>query len=85
VRLLGQLDDVQTAITRKEPGGFVPMVDLAAVDGVVVERATSRFAVNVRALDAIQVAELLRAEVGAEWLALWMRDDRQANARFRAG
>jgi len=55
-RLLGNLDDAQTATKRKELTDLLAMLDLAPVDSTVIDRAKSSFAVNVRALDAIHVA-----------------------------
>ena len=78
---------METAIKRKELGDFLARVDLAAVDGLVIDRAKSSFAVNVRALDAIHVAtaEVLRAEAAGETLEFWTHDDRQANAALSRG
>ena len=63
-RLLGNLDDTQTALKRKELTDLLAMLDLAPIDRAVIDRAKSSFAVNVRALDAIHVAtaEILVAE-----------------------
>jgi hypothetical protein len=55
-RLLGNLDDAETARKRKELADLLTMLDLAAIDAEVVDRAKGPFAVNVRALDAIHVA-----------------------------
>src|SRR5688500_20396370 len=62
-RLLGHLDDRQTAIKRTELAAVLARLDLMAVDDAVIDRAKSSFAVNVRALDAIHVAsaEILRS------------------------
>jgi predicted nucleic acid-binding protein len=86
-RLLGNLDDVQTATKRKELGDLLAMLDLAPIDGTVIERARSSFAVNVRALDAIHVAtaEVLAAEAQGEPLEFWTHDDRQATAALSRG
>ena len=86
-RLLGHLDDAQTARKRKELTELLGMLDLAAVDGAVIERAKGSFAVNVRALDAIHVAtaEVLVAEAGGEPLEFWTHDDRQAMAALSRG
>ena len=59
-RLLGNLDDVQTAAKRKELGDLLVMLDLAPIDGTVIHRAKGSFAVNVRALDTIHVAKRRR-------------------------
>lgn len=86
-RLLGNLDDTQTAIKRKELGDLRAMLDLAAIEGAVIDRAKSSFAVNVRALDAIHVAtaEILAAEAEGELLEFWTHDDRQATAALSRG
>jgi predicted nucleic acid-binding protein len=86
-RLLGNLDDVQTAAKRKELGDFLALLDLAPIDGTVIQRAKSSFAVNVRALDAIHVAtaEVLAAEAQGEPLEFWTHDDRQATAALSRG
>jgi predicted nucleic acid-binding protein len=86
-RLLGNLDDVQTALKRKELGDLLAMLDLAPIDGTVIQRAKSSFAVNVRALDAIHVAtaEVLAAEAEGEPLEFWTHDDRQATAALSRG
>jgi len=86
-RLLGNLDDAQTAIKRKELSDLLGMLDLAPVDAAVLERAKGSFAVNVRALDAIHVAtaEVLAAEAKGEPLEFWTHDDRQATAALSRG
>jgi predicted nucleic acid-binding protein len=86
-RLLGNLDDAQTAAKRKELGDLLAMLDLASIDGTVIHRAKSSFAVNVRALDAIHVAtaEVLAAEAEGEPLEFWTHDDRQATAALSRG
>lgn len=87
LRLLDQLNDAETAIKRKELGDLLARVDLATVDGAVIERAKSSFAVNVRALDAIHVAtaEVLRGEAAPDPVEFWTHDDRQANAALSRG
>jgi predicted nucleic acid-binding protein len=87
VRLLGDFDDGQTAIKRKELIDLLAMMDLLAIDRAVVERAKSSFSVNVRALDAIHVAtaEILAAEAPGEVLEFWTHDDRQATAALSRG
>jgi predicted nucleic acid-binding protein len=67
-RLLGGLDDSQTAAKRKELADLLAMLDLATITRTVIARAASAFAVNVRALDAIHVAtaELLAADAADE-------------------
>lgn len=86
-RLLGNLDDAETARKRKEFTDLLAMLDLAAIDAEVVDRAKSSFAVNVRALDAIHVAtaEILAAEAAGESLEFWTHDDRQATAALSRG
>jgi hypothetical protein len=81
-RLLGTLDDRQTATKRKELSDILAMLDLAPIDGFVIGRAKDSFAVNVRALDAIHVAtaEILAAEAEGEPLEFWTHDERQATA-----
>jgi predicted nucleic acid-binding protein len=85
-RLLGHLDDRETAIKRKELGDLLAMLDLAVIDDAVIDRAKSSFAVNVRALDAIHVAtaEILGAANG-ENVEFWTHDDRQAIAALSRG
>ncbi|HXJ82915.1 MAG TPA: PIN domain-containing protein [Candidatus Methylomirabilis sp.] len=86
-RLLGNLDDTQTATKRKELADLLAMLDLARIDGAVIDRAKSPFAVNVRALDAIHVAtaEILAGEAEGEPLEFWTHDDRQATAALSRG
>jgi predicted nucleic acid-binding protein len=86
-RLLGHLDDTETAIKRKELTDLLAMLHLASVDGAVIDRAKSSFAVNVRALDAIHVAtaEMLIAEGDNEPLEFWTHDQRQATAALSRG
>jgi predicted nucleic acid-binding protein len=86
-RLLGHLDDPQTAVKRKELTDLLAMLDLAAIDTAVVERAKSPFAVNVRALDAVHVAtaEVLASEAAGERIEFWTHDDRQATAALSRG
>jgi hypothetical protein len=86
-RLLGNLDDTETAIKRKELADLLAMLDLASIDDAVIERAKSSFAINVRALDAIHVAtaEVLAVEGAREPLEFWTHDDRQAAAALSRG
>jgi predicted nucleic acid-binding protein len=86
-RLLGHLDDTETAIKRKELTDLLAMLDLMPVDGTVIDRAKGSFAINVRALDAIHVAtaEVLLAEAGGEPLEFWTHDARQASAALSRG
>jgi len=86
-RLLGRLDDSETAAKRKELADLVVRLDLAPIDGAVIDRAKSSFAVNVRALDAIHVAtaEVLAAEADGEPLEFWTHDARQARAATSRG
>ena len=85
-RLLGGLSDAETAIKRKELTELLAMTDLAPVDGAVIDRAKSSFAVNLRAIDAIHVAtaELLAAADG-EPLEFSTHDERQATAAISRG
>lgn len=86
-RLLGHLDDATTAGKRFELGVFLAKLDLAPIDGAVIERAKGSFPVNVRALDAIHVAtaEVLRVEADGEPVEFWTHDDRQATAALARG
>jgi hypothetical protein len=86
-RLLGHLDDLQTATKRKELGDILARIDIAIIDDSVIQRARDPFAVNVRALDAIHVAtaEILRAEADGEPLEFWTHDERQATAALSRG
>jgi predicted nucleic acid-binding protein len=86
-RLLGNLDDAETASKRKELGDLLAMLDLAVIDAEVVDRAKSPFAVIVRALDAVHVAtaEILAAEAEGEPLEFWTHDGRQATAALSRG
>jgi predicted nucleic acid-binding protein len=86
-RLLGTLNDGQTAAKRKELADLLATLDLAAIDDAVVTRAKSAFAVNVRALDAIHVAtaEVLVEEAEGEPLEFWTHDERQASAALSRG
>ena len=72
-RLLGRLDDLQTAVKRKELTELLAMIDLAAVDTTVIARAKGAFPVNVRALDAIHVAtaEMLETEALDDAVEFW--------------
>ena len=86
-RLIGDLDDAETAVKRKELADLLGILDLAPIDDTVIERARHSFAVNVRALDAIHVAtaEILAAEAEGEPLEFWTHDDRQATAALSRG
>jgi predicted nucleic acid-binding protein len=86
-RLLGGLDDVQTAIKRRELGDLLARLDVAPIDSAVIDRAKGSFAVNVRALDAIHVAtaEVLAAEADGESLEFWTHDEQQATAAISRG
>lgn len=86
-RLVGNLDDIQTATKRKELADLLAMLDLAPIDHAVIDRAKSPFAVTVRALDAIHVAtaEILAAEAEGEPVEFWTHDDRQATAALSRG
>ncbi len=87
LRLLGQLDDRETAAKRKELTDLVAMLDLAPVDDLVIDRAKGSFAVNLRALDALHVAtaEILASEATGEPLEFWTHDERQAMAALSRG
>ncbi|MEW6321487.1 MAG: type II toxin-antitoxin system VapC family toxin [Acidobacteriota bacterium] len=84
-RLVGRLDDRQTAVKRKELVDLVAMLDLMRVDRAVIDRAKATFAVNVRTIDAIHVAtaETLVAE-GID-VEFWTHDDRQRLAALSRG
>jgi hypothetical protein len=86
-RLLGGLDDIQTAIKRRELGDLLARLDVAPIDSTVIGRAKGSFAVNVRALDAIHVAtaEVLAAEADGEPLEFWTHDEQQATAAISRG
>ena len=86
-RLLGHLDDAETARKRKELTDLLAMLDVAAIDRAVIDRAKGSFAVTVRALDAIHVAtaEMLAAEADGEPLEFWTHDERQATAAMSRG
>jgi predicted nucleic acid-binding protein len=86
-RLLGNLDDAETAAKRKELTDLLARLDLVPIDEAVVDLARSPFAVNVRALDAIHVAtaEVLAAEAEGEPVEFWTHDDRQATAALSRG
>lgn len=86
-RLLGGLDDIQTAIKRRELGDLLARLDVAPIDSAVIGRAKGSFAVNVRALDAIHVAtaEVLAEEADGEPLEFWTHDERQATVAISRG
>lgn len=86
-RLLGRLNDAETARKRRELGDLLLAIDLAAIDDPVLERARASFAVNVRALDAIHVAtaEVLGVLAEGERLEFWTHDERQATAALSRG
>jgi uncharacterized protein len=86
-RLVGHLDDLQTATKRKELTDLLEMLDLVAIDDGIIARAKRAFAINVRALDAIHVAtaEILAEEASDELLEFWTHDDRQAAAASSRG
>jgi predicted nucleic acid-binding protein len=86
-RLVGILDDGETAIKRKELSELIALLDLVPIDGAVIERAKQSFGVNVRALDAIHVAtaEIVVAESNGEPLEFWTHDSRQATAALSRG
>ena len=86
-RLLDHLTDSEVARKRKELTDLMAHLDLVAIDGAVIDRAKSSFAVNVRALDALHVAtaEVLAAEAEGEPVEFWTHDDRQATAALSRG
>jgi hypothetical protein len=86
-RLLGHLDDAQTAAKRNELVRFLAMLDLAAVDDAVIALVKGPFAVAVRAVDALHVAtaEVLAAEAPGDPLEFWIHDERQAIAAYSRG
>ena len=86
-RLLGNLDDRETAVKRKELAELLVRMDLMPIEGDVIDRAKGSFAVNVRALDAIHVAtaEILAAEGEGEAMEFWTHDERQATAALSRG
>ena len=86
-RLLGNLDDFEASIKRKELTDLLAMLDIAPIDRAVIDRAKSSFGVNVRALDAIHVAtaEVLAAEAEGEALEFWTHDERQCIAALARG
>lgn len=86
-RLLGNLDDGETAVKRKELAELLVRMDLVPIEGDVIDRAKGSFAVNVRALDAIHVAtaEILAAEAEGDPVEFWTHDERQATAALSRG
>ena len=78
-RLLGGLSDAETAVKRKELTELLAMTDLAPVDGKVIDRAKSSFAVNLRALDAIHVATAELLAAARRWRATGVLDARRAS------
>lgn len=84
-RLLGHLDDGETAVKRKELADLLARLDLVGIDRAVIDRAKAAFAVNVRSLDAIHVAtaEVLVGE-GVS-LEFWTHDERQRLAALSRG
>jgi predicted nucleic acid-binding protein len=85
-RLMGHLDDAETAVRRNALGHILAMLDLIAVSEQVIDGAKSSFAVNIRAIDAIHVATAswIAAE-SSEPLEFWTHDDRQATAALSRG
>lgn len=86
-RLVGHLDDRETAFKRKELADALDMMDLVPINSEVIRRARDSFGVVVRALDAIHVAtaELLKFEAPGEPLEFWTHDQRQATAALSRG
>jgi hypothetical protein len=85
-RLTGNLDDTVTARKRRELTEFLAMLDLIPVSQGVIDQAKGSFAVNVRAIDAINVstAVLIAAE-SSDALEFWTHDERQATAALSRG
>lgn len=85
-RLLGRLNDRETAIKRRELTQMLAALNVAPIDSRVIRRARSPLPVNVRALDAIHVAtaEVFASESG-ESLEFWTHDERQAQAALSRG
>lgn len=87
-RLIGNLDDAQTAMKRKELTDLITRLDLVVIDESVIDSAKRSFAVNVRAVDAIHVAtaEVLAEEARDDGgLEFWTHDERQAIAAASRG
>jgi hypothetical protein len=86
-RLLGRLNDRETAIKRRELTQMLAALNVAPIDSRVIRRARSPLPVNVRALDAIHVAtaEILAEEAEGEELRSWTHDERQATAALSRG
>src|SRR3989304_4473909 len=83
----GTLGDRETALKRKELTELLAKLDLAPIDRMMIDRAKSSFAVNLRALAAIHgaTAEIRPAESEGEPLEFWTHDDRQATAALSRG
>ena len=73
-RLLGRLEDADTARKHKELSELLAMLDLVPVDGVVIDRAKASFAVTLRAFGAIHVATAEASEA-REAIEFWTHDD----------
>jgi predicted nucleic acid-binding protein len=90
-RLIGNLDDAETARKRKELDEMLGMLDLVPIGRRVVDLARDPFSVNVRALDAIHVAtaqvlaRTLSDDDTDEALTFWTHDERQATAALSRG
>ncbi len=86
-RLMGMLDDMTTAVKRKELTDLLAMLDLAPIDQSVADRARGSFAVPLRSLDAIHVAtaEVLSAAAPDETIEFWTHDERRAVAALSRG
>jgi hypothetical protein len=86
-RLLGRLDDEETARRRADLTLLLGAIDLVAADDEVIRLARAPFPVNVRAIDAIHVAtaEWLAREAPDDPLQFWTHDERQAVAALSRG
>jgi hypothetical protein len=84
-RLLGHLDDAETAAKNKELSDLLSTIDLAPVSNEVIALARAAFPVTVRALDAVHVAtaQALAGTLGA--IEFWTHDERQGQAALSRG
>ena len=84
-RLLGHLDDAETAAKNKELSDLLSAIDLAPVSDEVIALARATFPVTVRALDALHVAtaQALAGTLGA--IEFWTHDKRQGQAALSRG
>jgi hypothetical protein len=86
-RLIGAIDDMTTAVKRKELAGLLAMLDLSPMDQHVVDRAAGSFAVPLRSLDALNVAaaEVLAESAGGEPLSSGHMTNVRGSPRRREG